>query len=454
MTSRYIEIVPTNIPSNGKISFKNGHPVIQFIMGASDHLLLGSSIRLTGNFQCFTSPTGTGTGNAFPTPPPADGRLQMDNTVGAIFSTWDQLVIKNLGQYSTIEHIKNYNRFMASYMPVTSSSQDTIGHFGETALTMPNYEQMKLSVVENSGDVNANDYRKNSFSTHLPCGLFLGQQPIFIGEQGVNGIVIEIHLSPDNMAFFDQDSLLDNALLHDAYYEYSDLKLTAELIEPDAATLSSLRGKAGNTYQYNSISSYYTSVNSALSVINFNLGLRNVLGVWCNFIEANRINNWRYNSLSTRFIHNSSDAPAPIRNMVFTRGGVKFPNNFDTQTIHKNTPTNSCADPAVLSGYMNAITQFAKMGRTMVSPVTTFQSTNYIAPATSQNDNYQLEGSQFGGVGMAYDQVSGQGVDFSNQNWGLMLETDLTTDNPLGVYLFVHSKNTMVFNGSGVQILK
>ena len=408
MTSRYIEIVPTNIPSNGKISFKNGHPVIQFIMGASDHLLLGSSIRLTGNFQCFTSPTGTGAGNAFPTPPPADGRLQMDNTVGAIFSTWDQLVIKNLGQYSTIEHIKNYNRFMASYMPVTSSSQDTIGHFGE----------------------------------------------IFIGEQGVNGIVIEIHLSPDNMAFFDQDSLLDNALLHDSYYEYSDLKLTAELIEPDASTLSSLRGKAGNTYQYNSISSYYTSVNSALSVINFNLGLRNVLGVWCNFIEANRINNWRYNSLSTRFIHNSSDAPAPIRNMVFTRGGVKFPNNFDTQTIHKNTPTNSCADPAVLSGYMNAITQFAKMGRTMVSPVTTFQSTNYIAPATSQNDNYQLEGSQFGGVGMAYDQVSGQGVDFSNQNWGLMLETDLTTDNPLGVYLFVHSKNTMVFNGSGVQILK
>ena len=133
--------------------------------------------------------------------------------------------------------------------------------------------------------------------------------------------------------------------------------------------------------------------------------------------------------------------------MVFTRGGVKFPNNYDTQTLQKNTPTNNFADPSVVSGYINAISQFAKMGRTMVSPNNTYQN-------GLNTDNYELEGSQFAGVGMAYDQVSGQGTDFSNQNWGLMLETNLTTDNPMGVYLFCHSKQTMVFNGSGVQILK
>ena len=371
----------------------------------------------------------------------------MDNTVGAVFSTWDQVVIKNLGQYSTLEHIKNYNRMMASYMPVTSSNQDTIGHFGETALTMPNYNLMKTSVVENSGDPGANNFETNSFSTHIPCGLFLGQQPIFIGEQGVNGIVIEIHLSPDNMAFFDENSAADNSPIHDAFYEYSNLKLTAELIEPDAATLQTLKGKAGNTYQYNSISSYYTSINSALSVVNFNLGLRNVLGVWMNFIEANRINNWRYNSLSTRLIHNSTNNRAPIRNLVFTRGGVKFPNNYDTVTLQQDNPTDNFADPSVVSGYIDAITQFAKMGRTMVSPLTTFEN-------DLETDNNHMEGSQFGGVGIAYDHVSGQGVDFSNQNWGIQMNTDLTTNNPLGVYLFVHSKQTMVFNGSGVQVLK
>ena len=51
--NRFIEIAPTNVPSNGKISFRNGHPVIQFIIGASDHLLLGNTIRLCGDFQCF-----------------------------------------------------------------------------------------------------------------------------------------------------------------------------------------------------------------------------------------------------------------------------------------------------------------------------------------------------------------------------------------------------------------
>ena len=445
MSSRYVEIVPTNVPSTGKISFKEGHPVIQFIMGASDHLLLGSSIRLSGDFQCWLDTTSTAGG--LPHPPPADGRLTMDNTVGAIFSTWDQLVIKNLGQFSTIEHIKNYNRFMASYMPVTSSIEDTIGHFGETALTMPNYNLMKTTVVENSGAPSLGNHRKNSFSTHIPCGLFLGQQPIFIGEQGVNGIVIEIHLSPDSMAFFDENNDNVTTPLHDAFYEYSNLKLTAELIAPDPQTLATLKGKAGNTYQYNSISSYYTSINSALSVINFNLGLRNVLGVWMNFIEANRINNWQYNSLSTRWIHNSGGDEAPIKNLVFTRGGVKFPNNYDTQTLQKTAPTNTFSDPSLVKGYIDSITQFAKMGRTMVSPLNTYQNDD-------GDDTKWIEGSVFGGIGVAYDQVSGQGVDFSHQNWGVQMDTNLTTNAPLGVYLFCHSKQTMVFNGSGVQILK
>ena len=49
-TNRYIEIVPTNVPSTGVISFRGGNPVIQFIIGASDHYLLGSSIRIAGDY--------------------------------------------------------------------------------------------------------------------------------------------------------------------------------------------------------------------------------------------------------------------------------------------------------------------------------------------------------------------------------------------------------------------
>tara|TARA_R110000824_G_scaffold59907_3_gene160498 strand:+ start:503 stop:1615 length:1113 start_codon:yes stop_codon:yes gene_type:complete len=370
----------------------------------------------------------------------------MDNTLG-VYSCIDQLVIKNVGQFSTVEHIKNYNRFMASYLPITSSIQDAQGHFSETALTEPNYNLMKQSVVDWSGDPGAANYKTNDFSIHLPCGLFMGQQPIYLGENGLNGIVIEIHLAPDSNVFFNQDSASATGPIADAFYEFQDLKLTAELIVPDPQTAQQLQSSAGSTYQYNSISSYYTSINSAQAIVNFNLGLRNVLGVFANFIPANRINNWQYNGMDTRWLHNADNSAAAITNLTFLRGGTKFPDNFDTQTLQKDKPKNDVVDPNVIRGFMNAITQFSKSGRTMVSPLNTFQS-------DLANDVYSITGREFAGVGMAYDQVSGQGVDFSKGNWGLQMECNLTTNNPTGLYLFVHSKQTLVFNGSGLQVMK
>ena len=446
MSSKYIEIVPTNVPSTGKISFKNGHPVIQFMLGATEHLLLGSSIRLCGEFKCWLKNSGGATGG----PLPANNldQLTMDSTLG-VYSCIDQLVIKNVGQFSTIEHIKNYNRMMASYLPVTSALSDTQGHFSETALTEPNYHLMKQGVVDWAGDDGGGNLKTNDFSIHLPCGLFMGQQPIYLGENGLNGIVIEVHLAPDSQVFFAQDGQDGASLtaIQDAFYEFKNLKLTAELIVPDPKTAQQLQSKAGNTYQYNSISSYYTSINSAQAIVNFNLGLRNVLGVFANFIPANRINNWRYNGMDTRWLHNADNSPAAITNLTFLRGGTKFPDNFDTQTIHKDKPKNDIVDADLIRGFMNSITQFSKSNRTMVSPLNTFQSASAI-------DVESIEGREIAGVGMAYDQVSGQGVDFSKGNWGLNMECNLTSNNPTGLYLFVHSKQTLVFNSSGLQIMK
>lgn len=454
MPNRYIEIVPTNVPSNGKISFKDGHPVIQFLIGASEHLLLGSSIRLCGDFQTFISTALVGANRG--TPPGAD-QLYADPKTG-VYGTIDQLVIKNVGQFSTIEHIRSYNRMMATYIPTTSSIEDTLGHFGETALTMPNVKAMKEGVINYSGNNTGVDERKNSFSCHLPCGMFNGQQPIYLGRNGVNGIIIELHLSPDSNFFYQGDNALDTSAIQDAYYEFSNLKLTAELVEPDAKTLASLNSAGGSTYTYNSISSYYTSVNSALSVINFNLGLRNVLGGWMNFIPAVNINNWRYNGLDTRHLHNSSSPAADnnltasspvafIKNLTFTRGGIKFPDNFDTETLNKKTPSNILTDPAVQRQFMNSIVQFSKPSRTCADPYNS-------ALSQRVSDFNELYTGCVTGIGMAYDQVSGQGVDFSSQNFGVQVDCNLITDSPVGVFLFIHSKQTLVFNGSGLQIIK
>ena len=52
-----------------------------------------------------------------------------------------------------------------------------------------------------------------------------------------------------------------------------------------------------------------------------------------------------------------------------------------------------------------------------------------------------------------YDSISDQGVDFSNVQWGMNMTTDLDTNNPHAVYVFVHAKSTLAFNSSGLQVM-
>ena len=47
----YMDIQPSNVVSTGKVSYRNGNPVIQFIIGENDVHLFGSSVRFCGNIQ-------------------------------------------------------------------------------------------------------------------------------------------------------------------------------------------------------------------------------------------------------------------------------------------------------------------------------------------------------------------------------------------------------------------
>ena len=88
MTSRYIEIRPDNIPSNGKISFKNGFPVLSFTISAQDGLLDPASIRIVGSFSAFSD-------NLQPTPTPllAGDNVTMSNRLG-IYNVFESLTVR------------------------------------------------------------------------------------------------------------------------------------------------------------------------------------------------------------------------------------------------------------------------------------------------------------------------------------------------------------------------
>lgn len=444
MSSRQnLQVTPSNHTSTGSISYKDGNPLIQMIIGEQDRMLIGSSVRLVGKFSVFKS-DGT----------LSDGSLRMSEQLG-MYSIIDSLTIKSQATHQVIEEIRHFPRFMSSYLPVTSSEQDNAGHLTTTALTSINYDNQQHSVVELPTSNNTDSLKSgNSFCINLPCGLFMGRNPIPLmanGAGGVGGLLVEIQLAPDSNVLFDENGSTTSDSVKDAFYQLDRVSLSCEVMTPDPTQ----KIPPASTFEYNSISSYFTTFNSTNAIVNFNLGLSRVLGVFGNIISANKINNRGENGLANNFPVNSGagQSSAKIKQLFFTRGGERFPLEYNIDTLQKDTATynsgNVFADSQITQEYMNSVTQFSKLRRTSVSPL----NTKYTA-GTPAVVNFKVGGGSVAGVGVAYDVISGQGVDFSSVNWGMNMECDLTTDSSQAFYLFVHSKNTLAFSGDGISVIR
>ena len=444
MSSRQnLQVTPSNHTSTGKISYKDGNPLIQFIIGEQDRMLIGSSVRLVGNLKVFKS----------------DGTLstvaiRMSEQLG-VWSIIDSLTIKSQATQQVIEEIRHYPRMMSSYLPVTSSEQDNAGHIAEAGLTSINYLNQQHTVVSNPSSNGAQG--GNSFCINLPCGLFNGENPIPLmanGAGGVGGLLVEIQLAPDSNVLFDGNGSSTSADIKDAFYQLSDVSISAEVETPDP----SITIPSANTFEYNSISSYFTTFNSTNAIINFNLGLSRVLGVFGNIISADKINNRGQNGLANNYPVNKANAsadelPARIQQLFFTKGGERFPLEYNIDTLQKSNVAvdadNNFPDSQITQNYLNAIKQFSKLRRTSISPL----NTEYTDGRPSVV-NIKVDGGSVAGLGVAYDVISGQGVDFSSVNWGMNMECALTTDNPQAFYLFVHSKQTLAFSGDGISVIR
>lgn len=436
MSNQHIEIVPSNVTSNGEISFRNGQPVIQFIIGEQERYLLGNSIRLVGNFSVLNGDGVLGSANA---------NLTMDGRT-SVYSTIDQLVIKSQATNQTIEHIRNYNRFMASMLATTDDINSGFTANNNNSLQILNYQAIKDAVVDSQGNLGDS----NTFCLSLPCGLFNGTGPIPLSQSwGVGGLLIEVHLSPDNNVLYSQSGVGTD--IANAYYKFKNLSLIAEVQTPPPQQLQSLQkqGQKGSTFEYNSISSYYTTVNSGNAIINFSLGLSRVLSVFCNFITSSHINNRGYNGMKTYYPTNSDGSIAYIRQLVFTRGGERMPLSYNIDTIQSRDPTNRIPDCQIVRNYLNAIKSFPDNKKMSLSPE------NMVQPDDNSDvrTNKIINGGCGFGVGVAFDNISNQGINFQNTNFGINMDMNLLSDNPQSVYMFCHHKSTLVFNPTGIQVI-
>ena len=129
---------------------------------------------------------------------------------------------------------------------------------------------------------------------------------------------------------------------------------------------------------------------------------------------------------------------------------------FSVDTLQKDDADNITMDSQVVRNYMNAVMGFTKIERTNVSPFNNYYE-DY-SPDTPADNLYVyakeiIEGGAKFGLGVNYDQISGEGVSFADVPFGLQMTSDITSDSPQGVYLFAHCKNTVVSSSSGIQVI-
>ena len=427
MSQRYLEILPAN--GNASHSYKQGRPVISLTISEQEAMLNPRSIRLCGRFHAYTDALRTA---------PVNTDLRMDSRIG-IWSMIDQVVLSSATSKSTIEHVRHANRFYSSYMGVTGSEQSLIGQFGETGLSLPSLEGQQASVVQEGAGANSNE-----FCIHIPTGLLLGTNSIPLSSlSGIGGLTIDIHLAPDSMVLFDNNGDPAGSSLTGAFYELSDVKMICEVTDPSPEDRAK---SAGGELEYNSITGYYSTINSTNATLNFSLGLSRVQSVLMNFIQSDYLNSLAQNSLQTIIPITGTGAIADLSQVVFTKGGMRYPLDYNVDTQFKKDSNQKQVDPQVIRNFMNSVIPFNKISHTSVSPV----NTNKLY---TSNDNGVLEGGSLWGVGVCYSTLGADGADFSREAWGVQMDLNLDDNNPTSAFIFVHHKNTLVYKAGQVSVI-
>jgi len=440
MSNRNIEVLPANTLANGKVSFRNGNPVLRFEIGARDESLIGSSVRLCGKFAVFK-----GVSAFVVVEIPVDATKQFMSESTGVYSVIDSLSFSTHRTKQSIETIRNYNKMLATYLPVKTSKADGITFLSNSALITPNFQSQRTAIVNNPKTLTGG----NSFCLALTSGLLNSQEPIPLSDGwGLLGIEVTINLSPDANVFYSEDD--SSASFTDAFYELSELSLVAETVIPDVATLASLNASPSNTFEFNTISTFYQTINSTNAVVNLNLGQSNVLGVFGSFVPVTFLNNMAQNGMLTSYPMNTDNKIAEIKSLIFNRANERFPLHYNIDTPQKDDDRIEVAPSDIVRNFLDSLDNFVNIQRTSVSP-----SNNRVLGFNGSGLNYKdyADGGLTAGIGVCYDKISGNGVNFSNVPFTLQIESDLTTANPNALYLFVHARNTMVSSGGSIQIM-
>jgi len=446
-----VEILPLNPPANNAYSFKEGFPIMQFLIPNQPKLLSGSSMRLNGVLRVNQSTS------VEATPVLADNannkgggaaNIALSNRIG-VSSAIDQITLSSMTN-QTLEVVRSYGRYLASAQSVTHSQEDLDTNVQVESLTASRSMNGALMVNQ---DV--------SFSIPLRTGLLSGASEIPIGTNGIRGMIVQLQLAPDSQVlggWVDNTGTDQNnaAAGTGSFYQLRDVSLSYNLLVPDEQGTQQMSNPSTGSLQYNAISHLYSVVNSSDATQNYNLGTAKTLSVFHNFLPTTHLNNYNQDGFATPKLQNSTagvyNQAAEIQRVSFLKGGVNFPieNEIDVSTPALNDRPLSELE----INFINSIKSYQSMNHSLMSLNTQNQLPTNVNPLDGKDVSKftQVENKDVFGIGVAEDPYR-VGVDFKNTNYGLRVVSDLNGSSPNSVFTYVLAQNQLMYSPQGISVV-
>ena len=480
-----VSINPQNAPGNGVYSFKNGYPIVQFLIAQSSKYLVGKSVRLTGKIKILDAAdaqvynnAGVGGGNAA-----AAINATINETVG-VASCIQQVTLSTL-DHQTLEHIRQLPRLLSSIVSSTHSSPDLNNGTPIGNLTA------SRSIVE-ACSLNT----QRDFSIPIRCGLLTGAGLIPIGQNGTQGMIVQLELSPDNTVLQPvktvaapltapytsagiSGSAAAGADISQFHYQLSDLQLDYDLLVPDDEGVNAMETASNGQLTYNAYSSLYSVVNASDQQVVLNLGASKVQSVFHNLVPTPFVNNSsEFSNTLYKFDNGATyNQSVALDEVAFAKGGILFPLeervNVEPKLGEVPEAVGSSLDAKVIEQYLNSVKPINTLTSTSISLMSeknkstrvTFASSDYREasgeygvldynviygedrwPTTATDPNNHLFG-----IGIRQDQFK-VGVDYSRTPYSVRIQSGLDGNSPLSLFTYVLATNTLTYSPQGIRV--
>ena len=143
---------------------------------------------------------------------------------------------------------------------------------------------------------------------------------------------------------------------------------------------------------------------------------------------------------------------APIDSISFLRNGERFPYAFEVDTNFREDSDTVVVDSQMMKSFLGSIVPESVHKRTSIGPVNS--NRNYRVDQTVETGYRNIpDGGASYGVGVLYDMLDSEGVDFKNAQFSMQMTTQLDDGNPVSAYLFIKSKVTVAYAAGGIEII-